>query len=71
MLEEREALRQQAARDAGRTALDVGERLASHQNVADDDRRPTLGEDLGAASNGAVLAVGAHSASVTSALRNA
>src|SRR5262245_53960500 len=34
--------------------------------VADDQRRPTLGEDLRAAGNGAVLAVGPHRCSVAS-----
>jgi hypothetical protein len=59
-----EALRQQGAGESGRTLQDLPEAPAAQVQVADDQWRPALGEDLGATSDGAVLAVRPHGSTV-------
>src|SRR6266545_7012965 len=59
-----EPLREHGAREPGRALQDPTEASAAQVQVADDQRRPALGEDLGATRDGAVLAVGSHRASV-------
>ena len=59
LLEQLEPAAEQRARDAGRAVHQLAERLAPEQQVADDDRRPAHGEDLGRPRDRAVLAVGA------------
>ena len=59
-----EPLREQGAGEPGRALQDLTEASATQVQVADDQRRPALGEDLGATGDGAVLAVGPHDASV-------
>src|SRR5688572_23257494 len=59
-------LREQCAREPGRAFEDLSEGLASQMQVADDQRGPTLGEDLGSPGDRAVLAVGPHGFSVAS-----
>ena len=53
---------QHAARDAGRAREEVAEPVAADHEVAQDDRRPALGEDLGTQRDRAVLAVALHAA---------
>src|SRR5512145_8491 len=53
-------LREQGTGESGRALQDLTEALAADVQVADDQRRPALGEDLGAAGDRAVLAVGPH-----------
>jgi hypothetical protein len=50
-----EALREQGAGKPRRTLQDLAEASAAKVQVADDQRCPALGEDLGATSDGAVL----------------
>src|SRR5262249_17436553 len=59
-----EALREQGTGEPGRALQDLAEASAAEVEVADDQRCPALGEDLGATSDGAVLAVRPHHASV-------
>lgn len=59
-----EPLREHGAGEPGRSLQDLTEAGAPQIQVADDQRRPALGEDLGATSDGAVLAVCPHDASV-------
>jgi pyridoxal-dependent decarboxylase-like protein len=63
-LQRPQPLRQQAARDTWSTLEELPERLAAAQEVADDDRCPPLGVDLGAAGDRAVLAVALHGPSI-------
>src|SRR5262249_23664417 len=50
--------------ESGRALQDLAEASAAKVQVADDQRCPALGEDLGATGDGAVLAVRPHKASV-------
>jgi hypothetical protein len=59
-----EPLREQRAGEPGRTLEDLAEGLTAQMQVADDQWRPTLSEDLCATGDGAVLAVGPHVRSV-------
>jgi hypothetical protein len=59
-----EPLREECAGESGRTLEDLAEGLAAQMQVADDQRRPTLGEDLRTTGDRAVLAVGPHERSV-------
>src|SRR6266542_1706290 len=59
-----EPLREQGAGESGRTLEDLAEGLTAQMQVADDQRRPTLSEDLRATGDRAVLAVGPHERSV-------
>src|SRR4029450_8591557 len=59
-----EPLGEQGAGEPGSTLQDRPEGLAAEMQVADDQRRPTLGEDLRAAGDRAVLTVGPHECSV-------
>src|SRR5262245_28585609 len=61
-----EPLSEHGARQPRRAVQDRAEGLAPEVQVADDQRRPTLGEDLGAASDRTVLAVRSHDCSVAS-----
>jgi hypothetical protein len=63
-LELLEPLREQGAGESGRTLEDLAEGLTPQIQVADDQRRPTLREDLRATGDRAVLAVGPHERSV-------
>src|SRR5262245_43101087 len=51
-----EPLREQGTGEPGRALPDLAEASAAEMQVADDQRCPALGEDLGAAGDGAVLA---------------
>src|SRR5262249_34670991 len=59
-----EPLGEQGAGEPGRAGEDFAEGFAAQMHVADDQRRPALGEDLRAAGDRAVLAVGPHEHSV-------
>ena len=59
-----EPLREHRTRESGRAREDLTEASAAKVQVADDQRGPALGEDLGAACDGAVLAVRPHDCSV-------
>ncbi len=59
-----EPLREERAGEPGRTFQDLAEGLTAQVQVADDQRRPTLGEDLRATGDRAVLAVRPHERSV-------
>ena len=59
-----EPLREQGAGESGRTLEDLAEGLTAQMQVADDQRRPTLSEDLRATGDRAVLAVRPHERSV-------
>src|SRR5688500_16099302 len=63
-LELPESLGEQGAGESGRALQDLAEARTAKVQVADDQRGPALGEDLGAAGDGTVLAVGPHQASV-------
>jgi hypothetical protein len=63
-LELLEPLREQGVGEPRCTLQDLAEALTAQVQVADDQRRPTLGEDLRATGDGAVLAVGPHEGSV-------
>ena len=63
-LEMLQPLGEQGAGEPGRALEDLTEGAAAQPQVADDQRCPALGEDLGTASDGAVLAVRAHGATV-------
>src|ERR671919_660128 len=52
-----EPLREEGAGESGRTLEDLAEGFTAQMQVADDQRRPTLGEDLRATGDRAVLAV--------------
>ena len=45
------------ARQSGRALQDFTEALAPEMQIAHDQRRPALGEDLGATGDGTVLAI--------------
>ena len=55
-----EPLREQRTGEPGCALEDLTEAAAAQVQVPDDEWRPALGEDLGAAGDGAVLAVGPH-----------
>ena len=55
-----EARRQQRARDAGQPSLDLVEAMAAEYELAHDERRPTIRQDLRRASDGTVLLVLLH-----------
>ena len=57
-----EPLREQSAGEPGRALQDLTEVSAAKLQVANDQRCPALGEDLGAAGDGAILAVRPHNA---------
>ena len=57
-------LREQGAGEPGGALQDLTEAPASQVQVADDQWRPALGEDLGATCDGALLAVRPHDTSV-------
>ena len=59
-----EPLREERVGEPGRTLEDLAECFAAQMQVADDQRRPTLSEDLRATSDRAVLPVGPHEHSV-------
>ena len=59
-----EPLAEHGAGEPGGTVEDLAEGLTAQIHVADDQRRPTLGEDLRATGDRAVLAVGPHERSV-------
>ena len=59
-----QALRQQRAREPGRALPDLAEASATQVQVADNQRRPALGKNLGATCDRAILAVRPHDASV-------
>jgi hypothetical protein len=63
-LELLEPLREQGAGEPGRTLEDLAEGLTAQMQVADDQRRPALSEDLRATGDRAVLAVGPYERSV-------
>jgi len=65
-LELSESLREQGAGEPGRALEDLAEGLAAQLQVADDQRCPTLRENLRATGDRAVLAVGPHDCSVAS-----
>ena len=62
-----EPLCEQGTGESGRALQDLTEVSAAKVQVADDQRCPALGEDLGATGDGAVLAVRPHDASVAHA----
>ena len=66
-----EPLGQQRGRDSGRALPDLGEGPASVEQVPDDDRRPSLREQLRGARDRAELAVGPHASSVARIARKA
>jgi hypothetical protein len=63
-LKEAQPLGEETVRKPGRSGADLAERGAACHQVADDDRRPSLGEDLRGPGNRAVLTVGPHAPSV-------
>jgi hypothetical protein len=63
-----EPLREQGVGQSGRTLEDLAEGFTAQVQVADDQRRPALSEDLRATGDRTVLAVGPH---VRSVLRRA
>src|SRR5262245_19899016 len=62
-----ETLREQGTGESGRALQDFAEASAAKVQVADDQRCPAFGEDLGAARDGAILAVRPHDASIAHA----
>jgi hypothetical protein len=69
VLQRAQALGQHAARQARCAVEDLVEMGAAEVQVADDDRRPALGEDLGRQRDRAVLAVAAHALTILDAAR--
>jgi hypothetical protein len=63
-LELLEPLREQGTGKPGRALQDLAEAPAAEVQVADDQRCPALGEDLGSTGDGAVLPVRPHDASI-------
>ena len=63
-LELLQPLREHRAREPGRALEDLAERCTTEVQIPHDQRRPAFGEDLGAAGDRAVLAVGTHGASL-------
>ena len=61
---ETQSLREERVGESGRTLEDFAEGVAAQMQVADDQRRPTLGEDLRSAGDRAVLPVGPHEPTV-------
>src|SRR5687767_7076312 len=59
-----EPLCEQGTGESRRALQDLAEGSAAEVQVADDQRCPALAEDLGAAGDGAVLAVRPHDASI-------
>src|SRR5262249_20768322 len=59
-----ESLREERAGESGRTFEDFAKGLTAQMQVADDQRRPALSEDLCATRDRAVLAVGPHARSL-------
>ena len=59
-----EPLREHGVGESGRTLEDLAERLTAQIQVADDQRRPTLGEDFRSTGDRTVLAVRPHEHSV-------
>jgi hypothetical protein len=59
-----EPLREKRAGESGRTVEDLAEGFTAHMHVADDQRRPTLSEDLRATGDRTGLAVSPHERSV-------
>src|SRR5262249_55041937 len=59
-----EPLREERAGEPGRALEDFAEGFTAQMHVADDQRRPALGEDLRATGDRAVLPVGPHEHSV-------
>jgi len=59
-----EPLREQGTGEPGRAREDLAEGLATQIQIADDQRRPSLGEQLRATGDRAVLPVGPHESSV-------
>jgi hypothetical protein len=57
-------LRQEVAGHPGDASLDVAESSAAHEQLAQDQRRPSLGEDLGAECDRAKLTVSRHGSNV-------
>jgi hypothetical protein len=57
LLQPAEALGEQRARDAGQAALELVEVADVGQELAHDQHRPAIGEDLGRARHRTVLAV--------------
>src|SRR5215470_13545903 len=55
-----EPLREQGTGEPGRAREDLAEGLAAQMQIADDQRRPSLGEQLRATGDRAVLTVGPH-----------
>src|SRR5262249_28413848 len=60
-----EPLGEQGTGEPGRAREDLAERLAAQLQIADDQRRPSLGEQLRAAGDRAVLTIGPHESAST------
>jgi hypothetical protein len=55
---------QQGTRDAEQSSLQLAEPVAAGEQLAQDQRRPALGEHLGAQRDGAELAIPSHARSL-------
>lgn len=61
-----QSLREKIPRDSRDAAVEIGEATFADQQLAQDKRRPTLGEDLGAKRNGTELPIAGHDSNVRS-----
>ena len=59
-LQRSQPLGQEGTRDAGQPSLQLAEPMAPGQQLAQDQRRPALGEHLGAERDRAELAIASH-----------
>ena len=60
-------LGEQIPGDPGNTAMEIAEGTGSEQQLAQNERRPSFGEDLGTERDGTELSVGRHGSKVRSA----
>lgn len=67
-LEGVQALGEKIPRDPWNAAVDVGESSPAHEQLAQNERGPALGEDLGAECHGTELSVGGHDSNVDGVL---
>src|SRR5205823_5433760 len=65
LLEKRQPLDEQVPRDPGQAELKLTEAVTPEQDLAEDERRPALGEDLRTQSDRAELTVPLHCAELT------
>jgi hypothetical protein len=61
-----QSLREEIFRDSRNAAVKVAEAQLSDEQLAKNERRPALGEDLGAEGNGTELSIGGHDLKVWS-----